>query len=74
MLSKDDFQSWKGNEVTYAFMLSMHQRVQDLKETLAGTAGVDPLQDRFICGMIRAFSEVIHVEVDEVIQENDPNA
>ena len=73
-LSKEDFLDWKANQITQAYMVSVYRRIEDLKGTLAGSAGLDPNQDRMIVGMIRAFGEVLNVEVDEVIQEKDENA
>jgi len=69
-ISKDDFLDWINNPVTQAVMYGIQERIQEAKGTLAGTAGINPLEDRYICGMIRAFGEVLTIEVDDVIKEN----
>lgn len=73
-LSKADFDDWQAHPITKSYMVSVYKRIEDLKGSLAGGAGLDPSNDRFVCGMIRAFSEVLNVEVDEVIQEKEENA
>lgn len=68
-LSKDDFLDWKNNGITHQFFQAILDRIQDLKDGLAGSAGQDSSQDRYVCGMIRAFGEVLNVEVNDIIIE-----
>lgn len=65
-ITKADFQDWKLNNVTKAFMLAAEQRVNDCKEMLAGSAGVDTLQDRFLVGMIHAYREMGDFLVEDI--------
>lgn len=75
-LSKEDFLDWKQHPVTHQYFQAIIDRIQELKDGLAATAGQDSGQDRYIVGMIRAFSEAVSVEVNDVIiiEENDINA
>ena len=65
-ITKADFQDWKLNNVTKAFMLAAEQRVDDCKDMLAGSAGVDSLQDRFLVGMVHAYREMQDFRVEDI--------
>jgi len=60
-LSKEEFQDWKQSPSTMAFFEVVINRIEDCKDMLAESAGVDQGQDRFFAGMIRAFREVLDV-------------
>ena len=57
-ITKADFDDWKSSKVTKAFFQAAEERVEDCKDMLAGSAGVDTLQDRFLVGMIQAYREI----------------
>lgn len=71
MITKDEFLDWKRSPVTIAIFSSMVERINDGAKELAGSAGVNPLEDRFKCGMIRAYQEVMSVEFDELEGASD---
>ncbi len=66
MVTKEEYLDWKNNPVTQALFSSIAARVNDGAKELAGSAGINPLDDRFKCGMIAAFQEVLVVELDEL--------
>ena len=63
-LTKADFDDWKSHKVTKAFFQAAAERVDDCKEMLANSAGVDTLQDRFLVGMVQAYREMQEFRVD----------
>lgn len=71
MISKEDYTDWKKHPVTNALFAGMLDRINDAAKELAGSAGIDPLEDRFKCGMIRAFQEVMSIEYDELEGASD---
>lgn len=68
MSSKEEFVQWKQHPVTKAVIASMQARVDYLKDQLAMSAGVDPLEDRFRVGYIAAandFSDIDFVDKED---------
>lgn len=64
-LTKEEFQDWKQSTATEAVFEIVINRIEDCKDMLAESAGVDPGQDRFFAGMIRAFREVLAVNWED---------
>lgn len=64
-LSKEEFSEWKSSFATKQFFESVIVRIEDAKDVLSATAGLDSLQDRYIAGMIQAFREVLSTEWEE---------
>ena len=64
-LSKEEFQDWKQSPATEAVFEIVVNRIEDCKDMLAESAGVDSSQDRFFAGMIRAFREVLAVNWED---------
>ena len=64
-ITKGDFDDWKSNKVTKAFFYAAEQRVEDCKEMLACSAGVDTLQDRFLVGMVQAYRDIQDFRVED---------
>lgn len=71
MISKQDFQDWKLNDVTRAFYHACNQRIEDCKDILAGSAGLDSDTDNFYRGFIAAYTELQDFRVD--FEESDEN-
>lgn len=66
MVTKEDFVAWKLNPVTVAIFQAMKDKIDDKLVGLEHSAGLDPLYDRFNCGMIQAFKDVLSINFDEV--------
>lgn len=64
-LSKEDWKTWKQYPVTRLFYSAVNERIDDAKETLANTAGNDPLQDSFYRGFIFAYREMLEFKFEE---------
>jgi hypothetical protein len=58
MISKSDFDTWKADPVTKAFMEACHYRIEDAKDILATSAGLDNINDNFTRGFISAYNEI----------------
>ena len=66
-MNREQFLEWKENKVTQAVMLAVVNRVELAKEELV--ASDNPAYDQFVRGMIRAFREVLDVNLDDVQEE-----
>lgn len=51
-------------------MDGFRQNIADLKEQLAQSAGIDPLSDRFTSGAIQAYTDILDIKLEEVIDED----
>lgn len=58
MISKSDFDNWKADPVTKAFWEACQYRIEDAKEILATSAGLDGVNDNFTRGFIAAYNEI----------------
>lgn len=63
-ISKEDFAAWKQDPVTEAFFEVCEQRIQDMKDILADTAGIDQVNDNHNRGFIKAYQEVLQVDFE----------
>ena len=64
-ISKEEFVDWRSQTVTKEVFNVIDQRIADAQEILGNTAGEDPLNDRFLVGMIRAFRELQEISYDD---------
>lgn len=67
ILSRSDFLDWKSNKVTEAFFEAAQFRIAEAKEILANSAGSDPLNDRYLVGLIAAYSELQDFRVEDLV-------
>lgn len=51
-------------------MDGFRERIEAMKEQLAQSAGIDPLTDRWTAGAIQAYSDILNITVDEVLDED----
>lgn len=65
MISKSDFDNWRSDLVTKAFFLACEQRVEDAKEILSTSAGINPIEDNLLRGFIRAYREMQEFRVED---------
>jgi hypothetical protein len=66
MISVSDYSSWKQDKITIAFYEACRARVEDAKEQLAASAGLDSVQDNFLRGFIHAYNEITDFRVEDV--------
>lgn len=68
-ITKEDFKDWRLNEVTRAFYQACNQRIDDCKDILARSAGLDSDTDNFYRGFIAAYSEMQGFRVEDLEDE-----
>ena len=69
-ISKAEFVDWKKDPVTKAFFVAVENRIEDAKDVMSVSAGLDQVQDCVTRGMITAFREVLNIEFSEVESED----
>lgn len=68
MISKDDIYLWKNDPVTKAWFEACQQRQIDAASILTETAGIDPVNDNFYRGFIKAYEEMTSFSVEDANQ------
>ena len=69
MINKTEWVDWQANLVTRGFFAAAEQRVEDAKEILAGSAGMEPEQDNYLRGFISAYREMQDFRVEDVVDD-----
>jgi hypothetical protein len=59
ILTKNDVIDWKTHVVTRLLKEVVQERIKEAQEVLGSSAGMEPLADRLIVGMIRAYQELL---------------
>ena len=70
MISKEDFYEWKTHKVTEIILGRLHQEEVAILERLALNAGIDPLEDRKLCGMIAALRDIIYTHFEDMEEDS----
>lgn len=65
-ISAGDFQVWKSDPVTQAYFEAINIRIDEAKETLSDSAGLDGANDNFIRGFISAYRELLDFRIDDL--------
>lgn len=60
---------WKSLDITQIIFKELKNRQRELKEALAERAGVDPSEDRWRCGAIAAYEDLLNIEMAEETQD-----
>ena len=66
MITKEDFIDWKNNPVTQAFFVSLAEKINLGATELSYSAGSNPSEERFKCGMIAGYRAILDVEMEEL--------
>ena len=66
MITYDDYVMWKQDPMTIAWFEACQVRVEEGKEQLAAQAGVEPIFDSYVRGMIAAYREMMQFTVEEM--------
>lgn len=69
-VTKDSFRDWKTNPVTKAVFQELYNMITTHQEQLSNSAGLDPLQDRYISGAIAAYRDLLNIDFTEVKDGN----
>ena len=67
LVSLGEFQEWKQNVVTKAFMQAAQERIYDAMQVLSVQAGMDSVQDNYLRGLITAYRELADFRIDDLI-------
>jgi hypothetical protein len=71
-VNREKFQEWERSPVTLAVKAAILERIEAAKEELVSNAFGSTDFDQFTRGMIKAFREVLDVQLDDVkIQEEN---
>jgi hypothetical protein len=62
--TKSEFIDWKHNLVTQSIFANLQSRVDEMKEYLAASAGVDARQDAIYVGYILAVKDMLNIEFE----------
>lgn len=68
-ISVTDFNNWKVDPVTVAFINTIKVRIEEAKDFLSYNAGIDSASDSYFRGFIQGQREILDVsfsDVDEV--------
>lgn len=69
IITKSEWQDWKQNNVTRAFLAAVDMRVEDAKDILSVSAGQEPDQDNYFRGFIAAYREMLEFRVDDLVDD-----
>ncbi len=64
-ISREEFLDWKSQAVTKEVFKVIDERINDAKDELSASAGDDPVADRYLVGMIRAFRELQDINYED---------
>jgi len=64
--SPSDYENWKSDFVTKAFLQATHERIEDAKELLSVQAGLNPEQDNYVRGLIQAYREIQNFRIEDL--------
>jgi hypothetical protein len=70
-LTKNDVIDWKTHAVTRLLREVVVERIKEAQEVLGNSAGMEPLADRLIVGMIRAYHELLEWSPEFEEEEDD---
>ena len=67
-MTKDDFISWKTSPVTKEVFSGLRERIADIKEVLAESAGLNPLTYREYVGAIKAYTDMLEINYEGEVE------
>lgn len=69
VVTKEEWLAWKNDHVTRAFYEAVQDRIEDSKDLLSYSAGVDQAQDNYWRGFIAAYREMLDFKVEEINED-----
>lgn len=69
--TKEDFQDWQQNKVSKAVLRAFHQLIQEGKDELGASAGLDSVQDSRKVGKIAGLEEYVNITYYQLVGEDD---
>lgn len=64
-MTREDWLAWKADPVTQAFFEACEERIEEAKDILSVSAGMDGDQDNLMRGFIKAYREMMEFEVND---------
>lgn len=71
IITKQEWTDWKVNPVTKAFFQAANIRIEDAKDILAQSAGLDQISDNFNRGFIAAYVEMFDFRIEDLDETSD---
>lgn len=65
-ITKTEWGDWKQDNITRAFFSAADQRIEDAKDILSVTAGMDVEENNWYRGFIAAYREMQEFRVDDL--------
>lgn len=65
-LTRDEFRDWLDHPVTHVVFMQINERIARLNQLLEASAGLNPIEDRFLAGNIRAYRNIIELDWEEI--------
>ena len=69
IISKSEWIDWKANPVTKAFFEATQNRIEETKDVLSYSAGLDPITDNFNRGFIQAYREMQDFRIEDLDED-----
>lgn len=70
LINQSEFNDWKSHSVTKAFFEAAQIRIDECKDVLSYSAGIDHLQDRQLVGLIQAYRELFDFRIEDIVDGN----
>lgn len=70
VISSTDFYNWKSDPVTTMMMIVINQRIDQAKDLLASSAGINSNQDNYLRGYIASNIDILNIDL-ESMEEQD---
>lgn len=64
-MTREEFADWKKHPVTKQVFAGLQEREQEKAEELIQSAGIAPLQDRYLSGYIAALRDFYLIEAED---------
>ncbi len=71
LITASEYSDWASNPVTKAFKLAIAESIARVKENLAVSAGLDPNEDNFFRGYIRAMYDTLDFRVEDLQESGE---
>ena len=69
VISSTDFYNWKSDPVTTMVMININERIEQAKQILAGSAGLDTNNDNYLRGYIAANNDILGVGFEDMEEQ-----
>jgi hypothetical protein len=70
-MTQSEFDQWKHHFITKEFFQLCKERIEDVKDLLAGSAGLDQTEDNFRRGYITAINDILDFYATYPQEESD---